>query len=74
MMIKSGRHVCERCHQEYEWQARRLENSNGACGFLSDIGIINIVTADIINGKYIIVGRCPHCGHHSLKNLYECEQ
>ena len=18
--------------------------------------------------------KCPHCGHHSLKNLYECEQ
>ena len=73
-MIKSGRHVCERCRQEYEWQARRLENSNGVCGFSSDIGNINIATADKVNGTYVIVGRCPNCGHHSLKNLYECEQ
>ena len=73
-MIKSGRHVCERCRQEYEWQTRRLVNSNGACGFLSDIGNINIATADKVNGTYVIVGKCPHCGHHSLKNLYECEQ
>ena len=74
MMIKSGRHVCERCHQEYEWRARRLENGERIRGLFEGFGNINIATAEIVNGTYVIVGRCPNCGHHSLKNLYECEQ
>ena len=73
-MIKSERYVCERCHQEYEWQARRLENGEGVKGSFEGFGNINVATADKVNGTYVIVGRCPHCGHHSLKNLYECEQ
>ena len=35
---------------------------------------VYVVTADKVNGTYVIVGKCPYCGHHSLKNLYECEQ
>ncbi len=45
-MIKSGRHVCERCHQEYEWQARRLENGEGVKGSFEGFGNINVATAD----------------------------
>lgn len=74
MMIKSGRHVCERCHQEYEWRARRLENGERIRGSFEGFVNINIATAEIVNGTYVIVGRCPNCGHHSLKNLYECEK
>ena len=53
-MIKSGKHVCERCHQEYEWQARRLENGEGVKGSFEGFGNINIATADKVNGTYTI--------------------
>lgn len=50
MMIKSGRYACERCHQEYEWQARRLENGERIRGSFEGFGNINIATAEIVNG------------------------
>ena len=45
-MIKTGRHVCGRCHREYEWRARRLENREGVKGSFEGFGNINIATAD----------------------------
>lgn len=44
------KNACERCHQEYEWQARRLENGERIRGSFEGFGNINIATAEIVNG------------------------
>lgn len=53
MMIKSGRYACERCHQEYEWQARWLENGERIRGSFEGFGNINIATAEISKWRYL---------------------
>mgnify|MGYP000581488843 FL=1 len=71
MIELKGEHICERCGQKYSWVARRLEKHETVFGRLEDWNSLHISSFDITPYGYSIIGVCPNCGQHSLKNLAE---
>ena len=71
MIEVKGKHICERCGQEYLWIARKVEKGNVVVGRWDDINSKNVSSFDVTPYGYNVIGMCPNCGQHSLRNLAE---
>ena len=69
MIELNGKHICEKCGQEYSWIARKVEKGEVVVGIWDGIHSKNVCTFDVTPYGYIVVGLCPCCGQHSFGNL-----
>lgn len=69
MIVRKGSKTCDRCGKDFEWIARKLERNEAFIGDLADKRCQNICEFDVINGRLVATGKCPHCGKIQSKHL-----
>lgn len=71
MLKFDGKHICEKCGQEYSWRVRKFENGEFSFGSMDEMQSKNVRSFDVTPHGYFVVGLCPYCLEPSFANLAE---